>query len=139
MNFFRKLIPSTNIWLYRISKGRLGTHMAGQAVLLLHSVGRKTQKAYVTPMNYYRDGDRYLVVASNWGQEHHPAWYHNLKHAPDALIEVDGRSIPVHVQEAQGEEYERLWNRVVQVNPFYQGYQQQTSRKIPILLLTPKN
>ncbi|MDQ6920047.1 MAG: nitroreductase family deazaflavin-dependent oxidoreductase [Actinomycetota bacterium] len=31
-----------------------------------------------TVVGYGREGDRYIVIASNKGAPAHPAWYHNL-------------------------------------------------------------
>jgi len=60
-----KLFTSANAFLFQATKGRLGNRMGGQSVLLLHTIGRKSGKAYTTPLSYYRDGNAYLVVASN--------------------------------------------------------------------------
>jgi len=62
-----------NAWLVRVTGGRIGSQLGRQSILLLHTVGRKSGKAYITPVTYFRDGDRYLVVASNWGKPEHPA------------------------------------------------------------------
>lgn len=111
--------------------------MAGQSVLLLNTVGRKSGKRYTTPINYYTDKDRYVVVASNWGSDHHPSWYYNLLHQPAATIQVKGKLIEVSASLSGGEEYDRLWGYVTKSNDFYVRYQQQTRRKIPLVILTP--
>ena len=36
------------------------------------------------------DGERLVVITSNFGQARNPAWYHNLKAHPEALAELDG-------------------------------------------------
>jgi len=63
MNIWVKLLMVTNVFLYRLTDGRLGSRMAGQNVLLLHTTGRKSGKSYVTPLNYFRDGKNFLVLA----------------------------------------------------------------------------
>jgi deazaflavin-dependent oxidoreductase (nitroreductase family) len=126
----------TNVFLYRLTGGRLGSRMAGQNVLLLHSTGRKSGKSYVTPLNYYRDGENFLVVASNWGQDHHPAWFYNLMQQHTTTIQMKERVIQVHPSQANGEDYERLWSLVSGQNAYYVRYQQQTGRKIPVVILT---
>ena len=132
-----RLLMVVNIALYRVSAGRVGGKMAGQSVLLLNTVGRKSGKRVTTPINYYMDKDRYIVVASNWGSDHHPAWYYNLLHQPAATIQVLSKVIRVSASLAEGDEYERLWCYVTKQNAFYTRYQQQTRRKIPLVILTP--
>ena len=137
MEFWVKALMAGNVLAYRLTGGLLGSKMAGQSVLLLNTVGRKSGKMYTTPMNYYRDGDDYLVVASNWGKEHNPAWYYNLMHQSTTIIQVNRKRIQVRAHEATGPEYDRLWQMVTQKNDFYIRYHEQTDRHIPIVLLSP--
>jgi deazaflavin-dependent oxidoreductase (nitroreductase family) len=81
--------------------------------------------------------DRYVLIASNWGQDHHPAWLLNLQDNPEAVIQVRDRIINVRAVEATGDERERLWNGAVQAYGGYQRYQQRTDRQIPVVLLLP--
>ncbi len=132
-----KIFTSANAFLFRISGGRLGNRMGGQSVLLLHTVGRKSGKPYTTPLSYYRDGDSYLVVASNWGKEVHSAWFFNLLDHPRTTIQVGGAVIPVEARPAEGKEYERLWAQVTLLNDQYIKYQKGLARRIPIVILKP--
>jgi len=63
-----KLLMTINVFLYRLTNGVIGGKMGGQSVLLLHTIGRKSGKSYITPTNYFRDGKNYVLVASNWGK-----------------------------------------------------------------------
>jgi hypothetical protein len=65
MKLMKKLFPALNALLLRITGGRIGGQLGRQSVLLLHTVGRKSGKVHITPLAYYRDGDKYLVVVSN--------------------------------------------------------------------------
>jgi deazaflavin-dependent oxidoreductase (nitroreductase family) len=56
--------------------------------LLLTTIGRKSGKLVITPLIYGRDGDRYLVVASKGGHDHHPEWYLNLTAEPEVKLQV---------------------------------------------------
>jgi deazaflavin-dependent oxidoreductase (nitroreductase family) len=111
--------------------------MGGQSVLLLHTVGRKSGKAFVTPLSYYRDGNDYLVVASNWGKEVHSDWYYNLLQNPRTTIQVGAAVIPVEARPAEGKEYDRLWTLVTGRNDQYLKYQKGLARRIPIVILAP--
>jgi deazaflavin-dependent oxidoreductase (nitroreductase family) len=111
--------------------------MGGQSVLLLQTVGRKSGKERVTPLSYYRDGDNYLVVGSNWGKETPPDWYLNLLRQPKASIQVKDKAFAVEAHEAAEGDYGRLWALVCSQNPQYAKYQQGIKRRIPIVVLRP--
>jgi F420H(2)-dependent quinone reductase len=134
---WKKTFTKANVFIYRLSKGSLGNRMGRQSVLLLHTMGRKSGKQYVTSLSYYRDGNSYLVVASNWGKEQHPDWYNNLMHQPQTTIQVGARTLNVNAHSAKDEEYQRLWVLVTQKNEQYIQYQSGMNRKIPIVVLTP--
>jgi deazaflavin-dependent oxidoreductase (nitroreductase family) len=137
LNLWIRLLMSINVLVYRLSRGRLSSRMAGNSILLLHTTGRKSGVAYTTPLTYFTDGENYLLVASNWGREHNPGWYYNLVHQPAATIQVKEQVIGVKAHPATGDEYSRLWKLVTGRNNFYVRYQKMTSRQIPIMLLTP--
>jgi deazaflavin-dependent oxidoreductase (nitroreductase family) len=132
-----KFFTTVNVFVYQLTKGYLGSRMGGQSILLLHTVGRKSGKNYTTSLSYYRDGNAYLVVASNWGKEKHPDWFYNLLQYPRATIQVQGTSIAVDAHQAQGIEYKRLWELVTHQNRQYLQYQMGLARQIPVVILTP--
>jgi len=134
-----KLLMTINVFLYRLTNGLIGGKMAGRSVLLLHTIGRKSGKSYITPTNYYRDGENYVLVASNWGKANNPAWFFNLMNRPETIIEVKGQRLPVRARQANPDEYERLWKMVIQQNAYYVRYQSQIKRKIPLVILVPEN
>ena len=138
MSVFTKAFTTFNIAIYRISQGRLGSQLGPQSVLLLHSVGRKSGKTYTTPVTYFQDGNHYLLVASNWGGEKNPDWYLNLLQQTRTTIQVKDRTLSVEAQPVEGEEYDRLWKLVTRQNAQYLQYQQKTTRRIPIMRLTPQ-
>jgi F420H(2)-dependent quinone reductase len=133
-----KFLMAMNVFLYRLTRGALGSRMGGQFVLLLHTLGRKSGKAYITPLNYYRDGENFVILASNWGKEYHPAWFYNLVQQGNTMIQVKNREIRVIASQATGDDYDRLWKHVTGQNDYYIRYQKQTSRKIPLVILTPE-
>jgi deazaflavin-dependent oxidoreductase (nitroreductase family) len=131
-----KTFTHANILLYRLSHGHLGNRMGGQSVLMLHTTGRRTGKHRMTTLSYYRDGQDYLLVASNWGEETNPDWYLNLLHEPHASIQVGPRTIPIVARTARSDEYDRLWQLVTLKNSQYLHYQAKIQRRIPIMVLS---
>jgi deazaflavin-dependent oxidoreductase (nitroreductase family) len=123
-------------FLYRATRGRLGRRLAGHPILLLTTTGRQTGRRHTVPLLYLREGPDLVVIASFAGHDHHPAWYLNLKANPRALARVDGERIPVVAREAPPEDRSRLWSLAVAEYPGYAGYQERTTRLIPLVLLS---
>ncbi len=129
----------THDTVYRGTRGWIGHRIPGAPdSLLLHTVGAKTGLARTNSLTYARDGDSYLVVASNGGDRRAPGWYHNLRADPDVEISLGRRRLRVTAQPVLPEDpdYARLW-RIVNANNAnrYDGYQARTSRPIPVIRL----
>ena len=131
------LITNVHRFLYRITNGRLGARTGNVDVLLLETVGRRSGKARVTPLLYVADGTHWIVVASNAGDDRHPAWWLNLQSRPEAKIQVRDAHYKVRGHRATPDEAERLWPRLVSAYKHYDDYRQRTARSIPIVILEP--
>ena len=126
-----------NTFAIRVSRGHIGSQLGTQTILLLHSLGHKSGKQYVTPVAYFQTDGFYFLVGSNWGKEQNAGWYYNLLAQPRTTIEVRGKKIPVEAQPAQGPEYDRLWKYAIEHHPPYLHYKEMTKRHIPIVVLQP--
>lgn len=124
---------------FRANEGRVGPPFQRTTLLLLHHTGARSGTAYVNPLAYLRDGDRYVVFASKGGAPNHPAWYHNLTAHPDVEVEVGTDTLPVRASEAEGEERDRLFSAQAQRSPAFAEYQVRAgNRVIPVMVLTPR-
>lgn len=122
---------------FRLTGGRLGGRQLKYTILLLETRGRTSGLPRTHALLYVRDGERYVVCASNFGAPQHPAWYWNLRAQPQAHIQVGRGRLLVAACEAEGEERTRLWQRLQASWPFYDRYQANVSRTIPVVVLTP--
>lgn len=123
--------------LYRLTKGRIGHRTGPLSHLLLTATGRKSGQKRTCPLTYLEDAGRYVLIASNGGNEKHPVWYLNLEAEPRATVEVGAKKFDVVASTASGEERARLWSAAVRMNPQYATYEGITSREIPVVVLTP--
>ena len=126
--------------LYKRTDGRLGHRMIGVPTLLLRTTGRRSGATRTNALVYARDGDDYLVVASNGGADRPPAWLHNLRANPDVEVQIERerRRGTARIIEPSDPAYERLWKLVNENNrDRYTAYQQQTARPIPVIAVTP--
>ncbi len=137
INFLIKAFMNLNVFVIRASRGRIGTLLARQTVLLLHTVGRKSGRQIVTPISYFSTDGSYFLIGSNWGRKQNASWYYNLLASPCTTIEVRGRKILVEAYPVEGPEYDRLWNCALERYPGYQRYKDSLKRQIPIMVLKP--
>ena len=135
---FWEVGTSAHAALYRLTRGRIGGRYQGAPIALVDSVGRRSGKRRTHPLICERDGDNFVVVASKGGIDRHPAWYLNLMAHPETEVNWRGRNRAVRAREADGDERERLWERMVEVYRPYASYQRRTERRIPVVVLEPR-
>jgi deazaflavin-dependent oxidoreductase (nitroreductase family) len=135
----RRVLPPLDRWLLRRTRGRRSvSSQLDLPCLLLTTTGRKSGQARTQPLLYITDGDGYVVIGSNWGQQHHPAWTANLLAEPAATVTVEDRVVAVRAVLASGAERERLRQLLIGMWPAYRTYEQRAAgRTLRIFRLAP--
>jgi deazaflavin-dependent oxidoreductase (nitroreductase family) len=127
--FDRVMVPLT--------RGRIRSTLNLNTVLLHHR-GARSGVTRATPLVYLTDGEDVILVASNGGSPHNPAWYHNIVAHPDVTLSDGTNKGPYRAREATGDQRLRLWEAAVTMYPGYTIYQSRTGgRQIPVLVLRP--
>jgi deazaflavin-dependent oxidoreductase (nitroreductase family) len=109
---------------------------AKSPLLLLTTEGARTGRERVTPLNFSRDGDRYIVMASKGGSPTHPDWFHNLVAHPTVTVEADGEQFTAHAKVSEGAERKRLLKIHSTAMPFFGAYERRVkTREIPVIAL----
>ena len=123
--------------LFRLSNGRLLGRLEGHGVLVLVTRGRRTGKPRSSPLMYFQfEGSADLiVVASNYGLDHHPAWYLNAAADPNVSVETKGETFPATARITHGDERAALFDKVAAANPRFARYRVATDRQIPVVAL----
>ena len=131
MNFLHRCI-------HKLSFGRLGWKAGGMPVVELTTIGRKSgQPRTVILTSPIQEDGVYVVVASKGGNPEHPAWFLNLRDNPDVEVVFEGKpKAKATARVASAEERSRLWPQVVSKYKGYGGYQEKTTREIPLVFLT---
>ena len=123
-------------WLLRHSGGRVRS-VGSMPTALLGSTGAKSGQPRENPVLYFHDGSDVVLIASSFGREKHPAWYHNLVAHPACTL----NGLPFAAAEVtDAAEIERLYELATRVYPGYADYRRRTAavgRRIPVLRLTP--
>jgi deazaflavin-dependent oxidoreductase (nitroreductase family) len=120
---------------FRANAGQVGGQHASLDIILLHHIGARSGQTRVTPLAYIRDGADMVIVGSTGGSPRHPAWYWNLKAQPHVTVEVGTETVEVIAGEVADEEHARLWGMVTEAIPVMAEYQNQTTRRLPIIRL----
>ena len=99
--------------IYRATDGRLGLQrpVTGKkfGMMRLTTIGRRSGRTRVAIVGYYEDGPNLVTLAMNGWAKNEPAWWLNLKAAPEAVVELaDGRR-SVSARAATSAERDRLW------------------------------
>ena len=110
----------------------------GLPVVTLVSTGARSGKSRSVPLIAVMDGERIILVATNWARDHYPGWYYNLLAHPNAEIFYDRQGASYVAHEATGEEWDAAWRKAVDVYPGYHAYQtRMAGRHIPLMILEP--
>ena len=121
---------------FRANGGKVGGMFAGRTLLLLHTSGAKSGQPRINPVAYVKDGDRLVIIASKGGAPTNPDWYYNLVAHPDVTVEVGTEQLQVHATVAAEPDRTRLYQQMVAMMPGFAEYEQKTTRKIPVIILT---
>ena len=136
--YLRHVSPRVDPTLMRRTRGRVSSIGPWPRFLLLTHTGAKSGLERVTPLIYFSDGNRVILVASNYGSTRHPAWYHNVLAHPAVKLCAGGFEGRFVGEEVTGDEYDRLWALVRQWISVYDMYEESSGdRRIPLLAFVP--
>ena len=136
--FLRHISPRVDPKLMRLTRGRVSSMGTFPRFVLLTCTGAKSGVRRTTPLIYFTDGDRVILIASNYGGTRHPPWYYNVKANPVVTLLGGGFEGRFACEEVTGAERERLWALARQWNPGYEQYESSAGgRRIPLLAFAP--
>lgn len=134
----QRVAARTDPWLMRVSGGKVSWGMFAVPSATLISTGAKSGQRRTAQISYFHDGNDVIAVASNFGGDKHPGWYHNLVAHPECELGGEGfRAAEV----TDPDEYQRLYSLAERSYPGYGDYRAATEaigRHIPVLRLSPR-
>jgi deazaflavin-dependent oxidoreductase (nitroreductase family) len=133
-----KAISRTNVFVYRLTGGRVMGTLKGSPICLVTMIGRKSGREISMPLMYTPHGENVLIVASLGGAPQHPVWYHNLVANPDIMIQDGSRVRKMRARQASPEEKDALWPVCVASYSEFADYQARTDRDIPVMICEPR-
>jgi deazaflavin-dependent oxidoreductase (nitroreductase family) len=137
---FSRLARHIDRPVYRVSRGRhtFASLISGIPVVMLTTTGAKSGKPRTVPVLGLPTDEGTAVIASNFGQRKHPAWYHNLRANPEGEVAVNGAKRRFRAVEAEGERRAAIWQEGLRIYPGFSQYERRAShRDIAVFVLEP--
>ncbi len=120
---------------FRANRGKVGGQFAGANLLLLHTLGAKSNQPRINPLAYFKEGDNYIIIASKAGAPTNPDWYYNILAHPDVTLEIGTEQFKAHATVPERQERDRIFADVARQAPGFGEYQKNSSRIIPVVVL----
>ncbi len=139
--WFVRIAWLTHRTYYRLTGGRRGLWppKAGRwGAMRLRTVGRRSGRERVAILAYLVDGPNLFTIAMNGWADPEPAWWRNLQACPDAEVDLADGPRAVRGRAATGEERDRLWARLSELNPSLDRYAARRSRPTEVVVLEPR-
>ena len=137
---FARVLHRIDRPVHRLTRGRyiFASLLSGIPVVMLTTTGAKSGQPRTVPVLGIPAQGGVAIIASNFGQYRHPAWYYNLRAHPDAQVVVDGVHRRVRAVEADGERRAEIWQEGLRVYPGFGQYERRAShRRISVFVLEP--
>jgi deazaflavin-dependent oxidoreductase (nitroreductase family) len=132
------LYSKVNVWVYRLSFGRLmNTAMGGHPICLVTLVGRKTGRTRTIPLIHVPDGDDEILVGSQAGLDRDPIWTLSIRANPRVSITFAGRRREFLARQLDADQKRKIWPHLCSIYPAYDEYQARTERDIPVFRCQP--
>ncbi len=137
---FSRVAPVADKITFKLSGGKLTavSIIAGLPSLMMTSTGAKSGQLRTIPLVGIPDGEKFILIASNFGKKNHPAWYYNITAYPDVTITLNNESKPYIARRVDGAERDRCWQKAVEIYPGYDSYKQRSGRNIGVFVLEPQ-
>lgn len=137
---FARVLHRMDRPVYRLTRGRhtFASLLSGIPVVMFTTTGARSGRPRTVPLLGLPTSDGLVVIASNFGQQRHPAWYHNLRADLTAEVEVGGETRRVRAVETSGERRARIWQEGLRVYPGWSQYERRAAhRDIAVFVLEP--
>ena len=135
-----RILHHADTVMLRLSGGKIAfAQFSGLPIIELTTTGVKSGKQRTLPLTGLPEGENYILIASNFGQTHHPGWYYNLKANPECIVRKNGQVGTYLAREADDQENTYYYDVAISYYSGYATYKQRAAnRKIPVMVLEPK-
>jgi deazaflavin-dependent oxidoreductase (nitroreductase family) len=128
---FARVMPRVDRPVHRLTKGRhtLASLVSGLPVVVITTTGAKSGMPRTVPVLGLPVDEGLAIVASNFGQEHNPGWYHNLRANPEGDWDYRGERRRFRAVEVTGERRARIWETGLRIYPGWSEYEKRAAHR----------
>lgn len=135
---FARVLHRVDRPVHKLTKGRhtFASLVSGLPVVMITTTGAKSGKPRTVPVLALPVDEGLAVIASNFGQEHNPGWYYNLRANPEGDWAWRGDRQHFRAVEAEGERRAQIWQQGLAVYPGWTQYEKRAAhRDIKVFVL----
>ncbi len=135
-----RILHHADALVLRLSGGKHTlAEITGVPIVEVTTIGAKSGQPRALPLTCLPDGEKYVLIASNFGRARNPGWYYNLKVNPECTVNTGGNVRTYIAREADEIETRFYYDMAVKYHFGYAIYKQRAgTRKIPVMILEPR-
>jgi deazaflavin-dependent oxidoreductase (nitroreductase family) len=137
---FARVLHHIDRPVHRLTRGRymFSSLVSGLPVVMLTTTGARSGQRRTAPVLGIPTEGSVAIIASNYGREHNPAWYYNLRSHPDAEVVIHGQRGRVRATEATDDRRAHIWQDALRMYPGFDQYERRAAhRHIAVFVLDP--
>ena len=134
---FIKPFSKLNVFIYKLTGGRLMGTFQGRPIVVIDMVGAKSGKQISIPLMYVPHENGVIIVGSQGGAPKSPVWVKNIQKNPQIVAQYMGKKMNLVARQVSDEEKARLWPICVEHYHEFDDYQKRTDRNIPVFDCQP--
>lgn len=126
-----------NVFMYKLTGGRIMGTLTGREVMLVTMTGAQTGKERTIPLMYVPYKDGVILVGSQGGAPKSPVWVKSVQKNPDVVVQYKSKKMPLRARQVDDAEKALVWPTCVEWYKEYDDYQNRTERNIPVFVCEP--
>ncbi len=135
---FIKPYSKLNVFMYKLTGGRILGKLAGRPVMLVTMTGAKTGKKRTVPLMYVPYKEGVILVGSQGGAPKSPVWVKSVQQNPDITVQYKSKIMELRARQVDDAEKAEVWPVCVEHYHEYDDYQNRTERNIPVFVCEPR-
>ena len=135
---FIKPYSKLNVFMYKLTGGRILGKLAGRPVMLVTMTGAKSGKKRTVPLMYVPYKEGVILVGSQGGAPKSPVWVKSVQQNPDVTVQYKSKIMELRARQVDDAEKAEVWPVCVEHYHEYDDYQKRTERNIPVFVCEPR-
>jgi len=134
---FIKPFSKLNVFVYKLTGGRLMGKFQGLPVVLIEMTGAKSGKQITIPLMYVPHENGVIIVGSQGGAPKSPVWVKSVQKNPNIIAQYKNKKMKLVARQVSDEEKKALWPICDAAYPDFANYRARTDRNIPMFDCQP--